>query len=299
MSGGLTLYLTDSYKCLRDLRIKLAVTSGTLLRFRRLLLEKSRSAKEGGFLMKKGDRYVFLDTREEEVARELARMERFVDEMQEITEVYDAVPLLRLPRDRTYAISELFGQPCAGSIALAHARGYVLWTDDGLAAAFASKDYGVRRVWTEAVFQRAFEKGLVPIQRRDDLVIRLVVLGYWYTRLSPETVLTAARRYDWDADVAELKAVLSWFGNPHTKAEGIYGIASRVLLEIARGHARPFLCEAVAFRLLDHIDQRPDGRRIIRAMYDQAGQIFHMELQRSIVPAFRNLIKGWRASRGA
>jgi len=68
--------------------------------------------------------------------------------------------------------------------------------------------------------------------------------------------------------------------------------------EIARGDARPFLCEAAAFRLLDHVDQRRDGRKIIRGMYDEAGQICHMELQRSIVPAFRNLIEGWRASRG-
>jgi hypothetical protein len=136
----------------------------------------------------------------------------------------------------------------------------------------------------------------VPIESRDDVVIRLLMLGHWYTRLWPETVLTAANRAEWDPDVAELSAVLRWFANPATKANGLSRIASCLLLEIVKGNARPFFCDAVALRLLDRIDQRPDGRRIIRQMYKDAEQTCGLDVLS--VPKFRTVIGAWMRTKG-
>jgi hypothetical protein len=257
-----TLFITRMYLNLRNLEIPFVVSEGTLQEWRRRYIEKLNSPKEGGFLTKIGNQYVFLSESPEAVQQRLGEYREFLDIIQSVAQVEEGMPLCELIRETREMMIGIIGRPAAETIAIARTKGFVLWTDDMCVADLATEHGSIPRVWTDAVARWAYTQGKISSEVRNDLVLSLVRLRYFYTLIDIEVAIWAGNRSGWSLGDLAFGSLIDWFSNPYTKREGIFSLVRRLLPEISR-NANPFHMNTTITHLLTKISQRPDGRRII------------------------------------
>ena len=257
-----TLFITGAHRHLRDLAIPVVVSEGTLQEWRRRYIEKLELTAKGGFLAKEGDQYVFVHESAEAIQQRLGEYREFLDTIQQIAQVEEGMPLCEFTREARERMMGIVGRRAAETIAIARSKGFRLWTDDLCVAALANEHGPIPRVWTDAVVRWGHTRGKIPLEARNELVLSLVRLGYFYTRVEPEVAMWAGERSEWSVADPSLEALIDWFSNPYTKREGILALAGRLLPEVSR-KASPFRANTVIMQLLRRIEQRPDGVRII------------------------------------
>jgi hypothetical protein len=124
----------------------------------------------------------------------------------------------------------------------------------------------IPRVWTDAIARWGHAQGNIPSDARNDLVVSLVRLGYFYTLIDTKVAFWAGERSGWNITDESFGSLIDWFSNPHTKREGIIALAGSLLPKISR-NANPFRANTVIAQLLTKISQRPDGTMIIDGLF--------------------------------
>ncbi len=126
------------------------------------------------------------------------------------------------------------------------------------------------------------------------LVVALVRLGYFYTRVEADVVIRAAKEAEWNILDPAFASLIDWFANPYTKPEGIIGIAGNVLPDIVR-NATPFRVNTVISDLLTRISNRPDGTQIINAIYRRIDAMCGLDALTA--HSLKELFRIWTAAR--
>jgi len=272
-----TLFLTGAYSHLPALGVPLKVSEGTLQEWRKRYVEKLNSPREGRFLSKSDNQYVFMEESADAVEARVGEQRRFIEWIQQNVELEEGMPLADVTREQREKMISLVGRAAAESIAIALSEGFVLWTDDISVAAFAAGTGGVERVWTDSVFRWASAQGKVSLEAKNELVLKLAQMGYFYTRIDRSVALWSAERAQWNVADPAFGALLDWFANPFTKREGITGLGAQLLEGISQ-NADEFRVNMVVTQLLTRIAQRPDGTQILRKLYGMIGGICGLDV---------------------
>lgn len=289
-----SLFITRAYPHLRNLGVPLAVSEGTLQEWRRRYIEKLNSPREGGFLTKEGDQFILMKESAEAIQQRLGEYREFVKTIQSVACVEEGMPLAELGRETRQLLIDVVGRLAAESIAISRSKGFVLWTDDMCVAGFAAEHGPVPRVWTDAVVRWGQARGKIPLEARNDLVLGLVGLGYFYTRVESEIAIWAGKRSEWNVADASFEALINWFSNPYTKPEGILALAASLLLEIV-WNANPFRSNTAISQLLTKIARRPDGIGIIGVLFRNIDAMCGVDAVAA--RSLKRLFRAWRATR--
>lgn len=260
-----SLFVTRTYHPLSNLGIPLVVSEGTLQECRRRYIEKLNSPRESKFLTKDGDQYILVNESPEALRQRLGEYREFLETIQSVAQVEEGMPLCELSRKTRETMIQLVGRPAAETIAIARSKRFVLWTDDMCVADLAAEHGSIPRVWTDAIARWGYARGNIPSEVRNDLVLSLVCLGYFYTRIDTEVALWAGERSEWDITDKSLESLLDWFSNPYTKWKGIVALAGKLLPEISQ-ISNQFRADVVTTKLLMKISQRRDGTMIINEL---------------------------------
>ena len=289
-----SLFITHTYPYLGSLGIPFAVSEGTLQEWRRRYIEKLNSPREGGFLTKQGDQYVLVQESDEAVQQRLGEYREFVETIQRVARVEEGMPLCELDRETRQLLINVIGRLAAETIAIARSKGLVLWTDDMCVAGFAAGHGPIPRIWTDAIVRWGHARGRIPLEVRNDLVLSLVSLGYFYTRVESDIALWAGERSGWNVGNSSFDALLNWFSNPYTKREGIIALAGSLVPAIFR-NTNAFRSNTAISQLLTKIAHRPDGMRILGTLYKNIDAICGMDV--AAARSLKALFRAWRAAR--
>jgi hypothetical protein len=289
-----SLFITRTYRHLRNLGIPLAVSEGTVQEWRRRYVEKLNSVQEGKFLTKEGNQYVLVSESPEIVQERLGEYHEFLETIQSVARVEEGMPLCKLSREAREMLIDFIGRLAAETIAIARSKGFVLWTDDMCVARVAADHGSIPRVWTDAIVRCGHAHGKIPLDARNDLVLSLVRLGYFYTRVEPEVAIWAGDRSGWSIADGSFGTLIDWFSNPYTKREGIFALAGRLLPEIAR-NANPLRASTAITHLFTRIAQRSDGMGIIRRLFANIDAICGVDVVTA--GSLKELLKLWLTTR--
>ncbi len=186
-----SLFITRTYPHLRSLGIPFVVSEGTLQEWRRRYIEKLNSPREGGFLTKRDDQYILVKETKEAVQHRLGEYREFVETIQSVARVEEGMPLCELDRDTRTLLINVIGRLGAETIAVARSKEFVLWTDDLCVAGLAAEHGSIPRIWTDAVVRWGHARGKISLEARNELVLALVSLGYFYTRVESDIAIWA------------------------------------------------------------------------------------------------------------
>ncbi|MFC1596550.1 hypothetical protein ACFL5Q_01200 [Planctomycetota bacterium] len=289
-----SLFITRSYSHLRSLGISFVVSEGTLQEWRRRYIEKLNSPREGGFLTKEGNQYILVNESAEAVQQRLGEYREFVETIQSVPRVEEGMPLSELDRETRQLLINVIGRLAAETIAIARSKGFVLWTDDMCVAGLAAEHGSIPRIWTDAIVRWGHAQGKIPLEARNDLVLSLVRLGYFYTRVESEVALWAGERSEWNVADGSFEALIDWFSNPYTKREGIIALAGTLLPEILR-NASAFRSDTAIAQLLTRIARRPDGMSLIAVLFKNIDAMCGTDVVAA--DSLKRLFRAWRAAR--
>lgn len=288
-----TLFVTRTFRHLRSFGRQFVVSEGTFQEWRRRYLEKLNSPREGGFMVKKGDQYVFGEETPEAIEQRLGEFKEFIDTIKGIAQLESGFELCSLGREIRRTLIDFIGRPAAETIAIAHSKQLPIWTDDMVVAVFGHEHCAVPRVWTDAVFRWATAKKLIASEERTKLMVELVRLGFFHTRLDLQAVIQVAKDAHLNVTDQSLAALVAWFSNPFTMPDGILRMSQKLLPEFARLSQTelPVLSETLITQVLNEIAKRRDGPKIIEELRQSIDRVCGFEVV--IANALKQSIDAW------
>jgi transcription elongation GreA/GreB family factor/predicted nucleic acid-binding protein len=158
--------------------------------------QKQFSRKYGVLLRHEG-RYIF-----QEIPSEIAeRQTRFLEDVYAfVNEACTVVPLpelLTLSHTTSEQIEESIGLEPLASVFVAKEKNIVLYCDDAILRRMAFQMYGVKGVWTRAVIQDSFDRGLLAPEQYHEAIAGLVWANYHFVQLSIDTLKHVLQANQW------------------------------------------------------------------------------------------------------
>jgi tetratricopeptide (TPR) repeat protein len=260
-----TLKMTGVYRILKDLPFKLIVSQGTLNEYRRLYAEAMAQSEEGGIMTKIEDRHVFVPNEKSQFEKRRADLKELLDWLMTTCQVLDGTPLAYWPRDERAALIRGLGRPSAESAALAAQEDRILWDDD-MAIGQLTKQLGVRRIWTQAIFSQLTDAGQVATTDYCELTINLLRYRHRFTRINGQTLLHAIEKTRWNASDPTFRIVLDALSDPSASSESVTGVIIDFLRRIWSSAVSLENKLAATQALLMAMDRRPGGRGLVRVI---------------------------------
>lgn len=226
----------------------------------------------------------------EELAAEVASLERVLAFVQEHCEVVGGEATLELPTDLRLQLESLLGASSTDALALAKSRRAILWTDDGgLRTIAGSTDFGVAGVWTQALLGGMWNIGTIQEKNYTDLVGKLLVHRYEFPALNARDVVWLFRNSNWrlrsplaSATVRFLSTTLGM--NPENRL-----ITANVFRLIWQNCERRCLARNLIVAVLERVGWH-NADSLVSAVMEQ----FH---DKSLRP-LRRLLRSWRGRDG-
>ena len=249
------------------------VTEHTLYEFRRMELLHRPADKELVQVGKVGDQYVH-DVWKPEHLRATERVGGFLRDVEALCTVVPGASLSPMLPEHREALVEACGRDVAESVVTAAGANTVLWTDDRVVSDLAKFSLKVRRTWTQALFAWLGETGVVSREVRERLAVDLATAGYVWTRLSASEVLLAGADGAWDVEHPRFAATLSQFASPDVLPHALVFIAGGVLKGVFQLGLTKKQEDGVTFRVLNLLDSRPYGRRLMEIILQHRLRMF-------------------------
>ncbi|GAG09928.1 unnamed protein product, partial [marine sediment metagenome] len=224
-----TLFVLDELSLLQAMPMKCVVASGTLDELRGYLHSLEYGNREHKILAKEEGKYVWISVSAQDAARYRRRVSSLIETVEKICAVEPGTALADVTPEERSRLVELFGQSGAESVALARGQRRLLWADDLALGAIAEKECGVSRVWTQAVVTWLAGREHIGTGDADEVTVKLLVAGYFFTSLGPSAVLRAAQKASWDPSAAPLTAVAEHLVLPMIDGRKVWWVVGQSL----------------------------------------------------------------------
>lgn len=276
-----TLALLEQVSVLDLLPFRCLVTEGTLQELRDLAREDSLSTQAGGYMGYKGGRLWLHEADKGEETKRLERLREVVLTLEQRCEVIGGSDLAQVDTSVREQLSKCVAQGSAEAAAVANRQNATLWTDDHLLHELIKGDLPATRIWTQAVFIWADQKGIVARERRSQVSARMLCFGYNFTSSNAITVLDTCEAASWRLEDPNLAAVLADFGNPAWDHDGALRITVQTIARVWREAPTEEHARAITARLLSHLADRQDYRTIIRFLITNVDSLLGLALTRT------------------
>ena len=184
------------------------------------------------------------------------------------------IDLAAIDPQKRKLMSGLFGQHGAESIVLAARPGHVLWTDDGILGGYGAHEFGVRRVWTQALLQWMAHTGALEVEQFFTSTARLFAWGYQFTSMSVNALARAGVLAEWAPNRWPLSQCLELFRYENVDLSALINIAGRFLPELYRTCAMPETRNVVVVKLLDTLASHTGGAAAVQVIYGLLPTLF-------------------------
>jgi hypothetical protein len=258
-----TLFLSRSYRFLKDIPLQLVVSFGAYRSLRQLYIERLNSTGQG-FLTKVGDRFVFQEENVEARQKYLDDFGEFIQLLESLALIEEGRAFAKIPREEREKIDHLFGRASGESIALAQADDRILWLDDLPLAQHAGATFGVRCAWTQSVLCHGYERTWLSEDVFATVSLELIQFGYTVTRLVPNIVCAAGKRANWSLSDRHFRTALSWFGNGDVPAARVAWAAANVIVDVMTIVVDPTQSDEIVAALLHEVSSRHDGQSLLK-----------------------------------
>lgn len=154
---------------------------------------------------------------DEERQSEIEETEAILKAVNERCETGAALSSVDIEPHRRELYEEVLGVATLDSVTLAQQLDAPLWTDARLEATVAEVDFGVTRLWTQAVLQAACDAGRLSRDPFSLANARLLEWGYVSTRWVARDLIAAGREAEWDTREVLFSRSLKVLGSPLTR----------------------------------------------------------------------------------
>jgi len=287
-----TLLLCQTYENLVHIPQQLVISEGILDELRATLTFYANPESLAGFYGKDG----LVVCSPEEIKKIKERLQALLDFLQKCCTVESGLIVAELEVDRREYLIRFFGQSGLESMMLASRNKNALWTDDFAVAEVARTEFKCQRVWTQSVFEHSSREGLFEPALVTDVVLKLIQMGYYYTRPNVDILLRAADKADQDVDKPPLLQALDWFADPNVKLPGLIDIGAMFLKAHWQENHIENVSQAVTIRVLERLSARPGGFDVIKKWLQDIHVIFRFDVVNAA--KMKNVIIAWLAGRG-
>ncbi len=271
-----TLWLLRAWELVDEFPFLLVVPRGVMEQLRRK--QEGESLHGQGFLSKIGEKYVLTETNEEQRIQFREDLNAFYEWLVSLATIVSGLPLAEIPVEMRDNLSQIFGVDTAQSIAVAKQRDIPLWTDDLGVGELGRIELEVSRTWTEVVLGSLVANGKLDNGVYDDMVAILNGCGYCHSRLTPQAILAAAKKAEWNPQSWPFPAVVEWCSNPTLNPLGVAQIVSFSLPLLWQNASMSEQASDISRSLLVAVRQLPSGSGILRAIIRHMDHIFRVDV---------------------
>jgi len=270
-----TLAMLDDLRLLAVWPKDLAISQATLGELHERLRHEKHQAGEGaGVLSKVDGKYsIFRDTTEGQAAR-VEKLEKFIGAIEQRFKVLGCLGLASLDSEKRSKLVKGCGQHGAESLVLASAPGAVLWTDDHTLARLGKGEFGVRRVWTQAVLQNLTLNGHVDARDFYEASAKLLGWSYAFTSPSAPALEQAGVLARWNPGEWPLKQACEIFADESLSLLDSLRLAAAFLVIVYSGKHLPETEKTVVAAFLERLAKRQGGISGVRAMLEVIPRVF-------------------------
>ena len=286
-SAIVTLMFTSSYEHIIKAPFKFIVSQGTLNVFRQVKsLHEDPDSMAGSYSVEG-----FRPITPEDVMKSRDSMKKLISFIESNFTIIDGMVVAELEKEKRDVLIDIFGRDCAESILLAAQSERILWTDDLATAALARNEFGCYRIWTQFFFNNLLEKSLLNNKIVQDLTVLLMQMGYYYTKPTIDTFMTAIEKSNNNVDQSPAFQVFNWFCDPNVKAQGQFYIAAGVIKKAWQDIHIDYISQHITIRILERLAQRPKGYFAVEALKKGIRQIFGLDIVNA--KKSEETIEGW------
>jgi tetratricopeptide (TPR) repeat protein len=205
-----TLLMLEELDVLEKLGKGAVVTHSTVSGIRQLVDEARGRLKSPGSLGADEDGPRLAMTTPEGRLTALQTLERVLKLLEEKFQIIGSPGLAALDREERTTLEDIMGASMLESAIVAAAAGRVLWTDDGVAAHVVRLKFGTKRVWTQGVFRRLNDQGVLASDQYATVSARLLGWSYMFTSVNPQVMRAAGNQAEWRPDRVPLKQTFAY-----------------------------------------------------------------------------------------
>ena len=282
-----TLLLLQAHKRLLKIPKTLIISAGTLDELQKIKSSYDNPENLAGVYGKDG----LIPYSPEAVKKAGEDLQELILLLQESCEVEPGLIVSKLESQRRKKLIRLFGQSVLESMMLAAGPKTALWTDDLATAEKANTDFGCRRVWTQFVVEYLCDEKQLEIDFTSQLALRLMQMGYYYTRPNVAVLMKAVEDTNGDIEKPPLAAALSWFGDPNVELEGPLRMGAVFIKEVWQKVQIQSVKQNITVRVLELLSSRSGGFHAISAWAQNIYNIFGLDVVNAL--QVRTLIEDW------
>jgi tetratricopeptide (TPR) repeat protein len=191
---------------------RFCISAATFTALQQLRAESRFNTAHGTMYYENGQHYI-RETTEEQSGKQKAAFEEWMRCIEENTIVIAVPEVATLTAERREVLEKLFGRDGLEAALFALSPGHILWADDFVLAEVAKSEFGVERVWTQAVIEHLANRGLIDRTVADEAYAKLVGFDYHATHFTGAVMLAALRVSNGSIDGFPMRQLIRAFGS--------------------------------------------------------------------------------------
>lgn len=288
-----TLQMLGLGSVLTTNRFTFLITEDTWKELRQTLGDKMVSTSPSISVEFRDGQRVPREVTVEEKQRALQQNKAFLDLVQRHSQVIPVIELAFVEPDKRDGFEKIFGQYGAEAMLLASKPGMALWTDDLVQSEMAAREFGSKRVWTQAVLGFLASLGLLEAKERDAATANLISMGYNVTMFDCASIIEAVHLCDAKPWRSPLKDFVREFGAPNADLRSLFPILWELIIKLYRESLLPESRCRVVTAFLDVLWKNPTSRNSILSFRANSPRLFGLNSvgQSQFESCFDNWIK--------
>jgi tetratricopeptide (TPR) repeat protein len=181
-----------SRQVLTSTAFQFVMTPATFTELRELKAKSRSSTAHDTMYYENGQHYLTKTTLEES-EKQKAVFEEYVESIEKHVAVTPVPQVASLTPERRDLLEKILGRYGLESALLALSPGYIWWTDDFAAGEIAKSEFGVERIWTQAIVEHLSSLGLLERGLVEEVYAKLVGFNYQVTHFTGSVMAAALR----------------------------------------------------------------------------------------------------------
>jgi PIN domain associated with the TPR-GreAB-C-PIN system len=162
--------------------------------------------KEGGYLVKQGDQYVFHENTKEKKEIEIESYENLYNWALNNCDIIPAIGSMD-PSGLSFELSKLMDQSFTDCIMAANGSESILLSDDQRLRSYAKQEWGVDGVWLQSILLVAMEENNISLKKYCNVTTSLIEAGLHYTTIDARVLFTIAKSENWNLTAKFIKII--------------------------------------------------------------------------------------------
>jgi tetratricopeptide (TPR) repeat protein len=270
--------------------IRFAISQATSEALEQLRMDSWKGPS--GTMFFEGGQHYFIRRTEEEAEKYRIETQEWLEWIKRSVSVLPASLVAELPPERREELDSMFGRYGLEAISLAQSPGHILWTDDLVVGVIATHEFGVERIWTQALIEHLVSLGALTRAAADVASAKLIGFNFVATHFNARIVITAFETAQWRFDSFPAKQMIAAFRQACSNG---LGISLRIFAEFALlAYSEPLLPETRCMAISSLMDCFPDDPETMRTLRNLLTQIQRLLVSNPIAQAnFQSCRERW------